>query len=668
MSPGQNKWVSIALLAILLLATGLRFWRLGELPPGLYHDEAYNGLDALSLLAGKTFPQFYEGWELYAQDAHAERPPVPTQLPVFFEGNFGREPLHVYLMALSIWLAGATPFAVRAVPAAAGVLAVLTTFLAARALIPPDQRDRWVGVLTPFLAALTLAILYPAVHFSRFGIRAMLFVPCATLAVYAFWRGWRAVGSGQWLWLSGAGFFIGLGLYTYAAARLFPLLFVIFFAYMAWQEWDALKQRWQPLTVMVGVAVLTALPLLYFFARYPYYFFFRIAYVANKGKGTVPDAPLLTWLTNVGRVVGGLFWQGETHLRHNLPGRPYLDLVQAGLFVLGTARTVWRWRRPEAFFLLAWTAVMLLPSILSGDAPHFGRLTGAAPAISILVGFGAASLVESVMERWRSSSVVAAGLVALLFLPSLFLTARDYFSRYANHPDLARDFQQSDWEMGRLIASQPPGTVPYLTPTQEEMATIYFAVGDPDRLRSFSGGGTLFPSGVAERPALHLIRPSEQAALANLTVAFPNGEIVAAEPAYQALFTAEDSERIIVAVPSDHRFGDDIQLAGSTLTSGREELAVTLVWQALRLMVADFTVYVHLTDAAGNLVAQVDRPPQGYPTSEWQTGELIVDTFRLALPPSLEPGSYRLSTGFYSLPDVTPLGQPADLGTVELGG
>ena len=135
MSVTNRRVVYLLLLAILLLASFFRFWRLGNFPPGLYHDEAYNGLDALSLVNGEVFPQFYEGWELYAADAHAARPPQETNFPVFFEGNYGREPLHVYLMALSISLFGATPFAVRAVPAAAGVLAVLTTFLAARALL-----------------------------------------------------------------------------------------------------------------------------------------------------------------------------------------------------------------------------------------------------------------------------------------------------------------------------------------------------------------------------------------------------------------------------------------------------------------------------------------------------------------------------------------------------
>jgi hypothetical protein len=39
-------------------------------------------------------------------------------------------------------------------------------------------------------------------------------------------------------------------------------------------------------------------------------------------------------------------------------------------------------------FLLLWLIVMLLPTIMSGDAPHFGRMTGAAPVIAILIALG----------------------------------------------------------------------------------------------------------------------------------------------------------------------------------------------------------------------------------------------------------------------------------------
>ncbi|MBK9054198.1 MAG: glycosyltransferase family 39 protein [Chloroflexi bacterium] len=273
------------LILALFAAAFLRFWQLDSLPPGLYHDEAYYALDALSLLEGKTFPIYYEGWELYAQDAHAQRPATPTRFPIFFEGNYGREPLHVYLLALSIKLFGATPFAIRLVVALSGVLAVWTTYLAAgalfgeRELVGTGRNSRELSPkpsklktqnskletqsYLPALAAFALAILYPALTFSRFGIRAMHFVPIETLAVYCFWRGISAgMGGrgdaargrqsegviGRWyapetwnlkpqtLWFIGAGFFLGLGLYSYAAARLLPLLFVVFVPLWFW--WD----------------------------------------------------------------------------------------------------------------------------------------------------------------------------------------------------------------------------------------------------------------------------------------------------------------------------------------------------------------------------------------------------------------------------------------------
>jgi 4-amino-4-deoxy-L-arabinose transferase-like glycosyltransferase len=298
-----------ALAGILLVAVFMRFWQLDSLPPGLYHDEAYNGLDALSLLNSETFPIFYEGWELYAEDAHRDRPVEETQDPIFFEGNFGREPLHIYLMALSIAIFGPTPFAIRAVPAAAGVLAVLTTFLAADILLGRGQRegmrDRYRAWI-PLFSAFIMAIFYPAVSFSRFGIRAMLFVPISTAAVYSLGRGVRAVdenlrddsdtpftsfdvrlGTFKPGWFIAAGFFLGLGLYTYAAARIFPFLFVAFVVMWFWRDRQVLRAHWGNMTVMVVTGFLVALPLLLFFLRYPYFLVFRSRFVANRGSRIV---------------------------------------------------------------------------------------------------------------------------------------------------------------------------------------------------------------------------------------------------------------------------------------------------------------------------------------------------------------------------------------------
>lgn len=662
----------LALLFVLLLAACLRFWQLGTFPPGLYHDEAYNGLDALSLVQGKQFPQFYEGWELYAQDAHGSQPPAPTRFPLFFEGNYGREPLHVYLMALSIWLFGAVPFAVRAVPAFFGVLAVWTTYLAARELLEIGEWRLLTGkrqslisnpqLFIPTAAAYILAVLVPAIHFSRFGIRAMVFVPIEMLTVYFFWRGCNEMANRQTMtrrvvaaYLL-AGFFLGLGIYTYAAARLFPLLFAGFVLFWAWHDWSSLRKQLGGVVGMALVSLLTAVPLLRFFWQYPYFFVFRIAYVANKGKGTVPDRPWLTWLLNIGRVVRGLYWQGETHLRHNLPGRPYLDPIQAVLFTFGLVQ-LWRKKaNPRTVFLAMWLVVMLLPTILSGDAPHFGRMTGAAGVVAIVAAWGLHGLLNG---RWLHAAKWRQGFLVVLLLGGMLgITLRDYFGRYASHPELAANFYLPDWQVGLAAANAGPETAVYLTPTQEEMATIYFAMQNPDGLRSFSRSQTLLPLGKAGKPVLYLIRPDETDTLTRLQNLLPQGE--AGEPIAGTIPYYVPVSQIPVPdlQPGGASWDGQIALAGYVVARQRDALQVTLVWQAEQETAVNYTAYVHLLAPDGTLAAQQDRPPDGYPTSDWQPGERIMDTFTIPLPPDLPAGTYTLETGFYQLPDVIPLGQP----------
>jgi hypothetical protein len=78
-------------------------------------------------------------------------------------------------------------------------------------------------------------------------------------------------------------------------------------------------------------------------------------------------------------------------------------------------------------------------------------------------------------------------------------------------------------------------------------------------------------------------------------------------------------------------------------------LALRVVWQALGVVGEDWTVFVHLLDETGRLVAQHDSPPLAgaYPTSAWVTGEVIADAFTLTLPPTALPGRYELRLGFY---------------------
>src|SRR3990167_10534307 len=130
----------LILFLILTVAVFFRFYQLSSLPPGLWPDEAANGVDALKALDTNDFK-------------------------IFYPANNGREGLFINMQALSIWLFGATPFALRVVSAIIGTLTVLGLYLLAKQLF-----DKKIASVASFF----LAISFWHVNFSRIGFRAIM--------------------------------------------------------------------------------------------------------------------------------------------------------------------------------------------------------------------------------------------------------------------------------------------------------------------------------------------------------------------------------------------------------------------------------------------------------------------------------------------------------------
>jgi len=101
--------------------------------------------------------------------------------------------------------------------------------------------------------------------------------------------------------------------------------------------------------------------------------------------------------------------------------------------------------------------------------------------------------------------------------------------------------------------------------------------------------------------------------------------------------------------------GDAISLLGYTLTPEQvapgTPLHLTLYWKATAQMVQPYTVFTHLLDPSGKLVAQQDNMPQQgqTPTTCWIPGEIITDDYTLTVPAEAIPGTYTLTTGLYIL-------------------
>ncbi len=82
-----------------------------------------------------------------------------------------------------------------------------------------------------------------------------------------------------------------------------------------------------------------------------------------------------------------------------------------------------------------------------------------------------------------------------------------------------------------------------------------------------------------------------------------------------------------------------------------EALTVTVAWQALQPVDFDYNLFIHALDAAGNRVAQWDGQPlrdgEPHPMTAWSVGEIVSNSYRLALDPAAAPVQ-RVDVGLYN--------------------
>jgi hypothetical protein len=135
---------------------------------------------------------------------------------------------------------------------------------------------------------------------------------------------------------------------------------------------------------------------------------------------------------------------------------------------------------------------------------------------------------------------------------------------------------------------------------------------------------------------------------------YPSGEPVS-ELALLDLTALRPSEPVSenVDYPVGARLGDAIVLVGYDLSADEvgagDTLVVNLVWRAEAIPENDYTVFVHLLNENGDLVAQDDHPPLGneYRTSFWAPGDIVRDDYHLALEADQAPCACTLQVGMY---------------------
>src|SRR3989337_3427432 len=166
---------NLALLAIIALATILRFYQLGENPPSLDWDETAHGYNSYSILKP-------------GRDEYGYR------LPLSFRSfDDYKPPIYTYLVVPSIAAFGLNDFAVRFPSAALGVLTVIFTYFMVFELF----KNRTIA----FLSSLFLAISPWHLQFSRVAFETNSAIFWSVLGTFAFLKGIKTIKYKLVLWM-----------------------------------------------------------------------------------------------------------------------------------------------------------------------------------------------------------------------------------------------------------------------------------------------------------------------------------------------------------------------------------------------------------------------------------------------------------------------------------
>jgi 4-amino-4-deoxy-L-arabinose transferase-like glycosyltransferase len=627
----------VLVVAILLVAAGLRSYRLVEIPPGVEHDEVAEWQVARGILSGH----------------HA----------LFFREAYGQEPVYLYLQAASISFLGDHVFALRFTSFAVAMLTMAACFRMMRRLF--GSRVALVGL------ALMAVTLWP-MFFARVAIRGMTLPLVLCLAADALRSGLKSpisklkppasqsanrqfVVAGMWFGLSG---------YTYLAARAVPILLLAFSVYLALFAREQMRGKWRGVVLMLAMAALIASPLAVYLWRQPDVQF-RVGEVSgpldqlSRGDpsavlGGVRDTALMFSV------------RGDQTVRDNWPYRPvFVEPLSAALFYLGFGVALWRWRKPEFAFVLMWLVTLLVPTMVTAAPPNFVRALGALPPVFALAGIGAAELISVVNRRGDRFSLAprlgVLGILAMVVL-NLFLTAKDYFVRWPAHPETRFVWQTDLASVAHYLdaASDVPHDVSIAGLSNETMddssLRLLLKRRDLD-VRWFDSRTTLIlPAGQGRMfiPRIVPLDPLLSMQLAgwgaqeqaNPVDRFAWFELPA--PRIAGLETAAFTpDHVLIPLPAALDNAMVFLAFGTFNPNASPGDAVTILsfWQVKTLPLPPLKAFVHLTDAHGQVYVQSDglnAPPQF-----WRPGDVIVQLHRLKLPTEAT-GTYRLELGLYN--------------------
>ena len=412
----KNKIV-ILLFVVLFTAFFFRFWQLDSIPPGLYPDEAMNGVNALEAIDNGQYKAFYPE-------------------------NNGREGLFINIQAASIALLGNTPLALRIVSAKFGALTIGAVFLFLWLLLQNTSANNAIALRIAFISSLFMSLSFWHLNFSRIGFRAItmpFFLILALTFLILALRNFSKSRLSTFYFLS-VGIFLGLGLHGYTPFRLMPLLFVAIFIILAVKKTFPVKMLFWRFCLLAITMTLVFSPLLLHFIKNPNDFSNR----HNKIYFFQQEEPVKTLLKTLKDYALMFNIKGDCNSRHNYICNPQLNYVAGIFFLIGFIGLWFKKLRKSFDARYLWILYLgffftLLPAILASEgSPHALRSIGTIPFVFAFVGIG----IEIAYQKIKAvKSFLIIPFFVLLVITTLLVDPYKYFAKWPKtNPDFSQNY------------------------------------------------------------------------------------------------------------------------------------------------------------------------------------------------------------------------------------
>jgi 4-amino-4-deoxy-L-arabinose transferase-like glycosyltransferase len=432
----KNKKLLVYGTLFLIVALGffLRIYNIENAPPGVYPDEAVNGEDAVRAIETGNYQWFY----------HA---------------NNGREGLFMNLIAFCFKVFGISILTLKLPSIIFGTLTIFGTYLLTKELFKREK----IALISSFL----MAVSFWAINFSRISFRANM-LPC--VLVFIFYFLFRGLRTNKYLDFAIGGFIFGIGLHTYIAFRVTPLILVFLLISFILTRENFIKIYWKKILIFIFFAIISAFPMFYTFYTHPEYLESRSGSISilspEVNRGNLP----LTFAKSFGLSLAKYNFWGDQNWRHNYPPYPILDPLTGILFLIGFIYSIINFfkltlvrfkdkiRNSDLdihILLVVWFFILLIPEFMTAEGlPHALRSIGTMPAVIIFSGFALTHLMEKFWknETYRKFATVFS--LAILILIGAFNVIK-YNFYWAKKLQTAQSFESNLIKISNYLKTLP---------------------------------------------------------------------------------------------------------------------------------------------------------------------------------------------------------------------